>query len=92
MMKVTELLGKKVLDKNAISVGKVSDLDIDAVEGTVGSITISSSDFSIGRDDFEITNLDIDQVGDYVLLKIEKAELDLRAESAQDQEKRKLKL
>jgi sporulation protein YlmC with PRC-barrel domain len=92
MMKVTELLGKKVLDKNAMGVGKVSDMDIDAVEGTVATITISSSDFSIGRDDFEITNQDIDQVGDYVLLKIEKAELDLRAESAQDPEKRKLKL
>ncbi len=91
-MKVTEILGKKVLDKNAMGVGKVSDMDIDAVEGTVATITISSSDFSIGRDDFEITNQDIDQVGDYVLLKIEKAELDLRAESAQDPEKRKLKL
>lgn len=91
-MKVTELLGKKVLDKNAMGVGKVSDMDIDAVEGVVATITISSSDFSIGRDDFEITNQDIDQVGDYVLLKIEKAELDLRAESTQDPEKRKLKL
>lgn len=91
-MKVTELLGKKVLDKNAMGVGKVSDMDIDAVEGTVGSITISSSDFSISRDDYEIINQDIDQVGDYVLLKIEKAELDLRAESSQDPEKRKLKL
>lgn len=91
-MKVTEILGKKVLDKNAMGVGKVSDMDIDAVEGTVATITISSSDFSIGRDDFEITNQDIDQVGDYILLKIEKAELDLRAESAQDPEKRKLKL
>ena len=91
-MKVTEILGKKVLDKNAMGVGKVSDMDIDAVEGTVATITISSSDFSIGRDDFEITNQDIDQVGDYVLLKIEKVELDLRAESAQDPEKRKLKL
>jgi len=91
-MKVTEILGKKVLDKNAMGVGKVSDMDIDAVEGTVANITISSSDFSIGRDDFEITNQDIDQVGDYILLKIEKAELDLRAESAQDPEKRKLKL
>ncbi len=91
-MKVTELLGKKVLDKNAIGVGKVTDMDIDAVEGTVATITISSSDFSIGRDDFGITNQDIDQVGDYVLLKIEKAELDLRAESTQDPEKRKLEL
>ena len=91
-MKVTELLGKKVLDKNAMGVGKVSDMDIDAVEGVVATITVSSSDFSIGRDDFEITNQDIDQVGDYVLLKIEKAELDLRAESTQDPEKRKLKL
>ncbi|MEN6330287.1 MAG: PRC-barrel domain-containing protein [Methanobacteriaceae archaeon] len=91
-MKVTELLGKKVLDRKAIGVGKVSDMNIDAVAGTVGSITISSSDFSIGRDDFEITSQDIDQVGDYVLLKIEKADLEIRAESAQESEKRKLKL
>jgi sporulation protein YlmC with PRC-barrel domain len=92
MMKVSELLGKRVLDKKAMGIGKVSDMDIDAIEGTVSSITISSSDFSISRDDFEITNQDIDQVGDYVLLKIEKAELDMRAESAQDSEKRKIKL
>ncbi|MDD1763196.1 MAG: PRC-barrel domain-containing protein [Methanobacteriaceae archaeon] len=92
MMKVSELLGKRVLDKKAMGIGKVSDMDIDAIEGTVSSITISSGDFSISRDDFEITNQDIDQVGDYVLLKIEKAELDMRAESAQDSEKRKIKL
>jgi sporulation protein YlmC with PRC-barrel domain len=92
MMKVTELLGKKVLDKDAMGVGKISDMDIDAVEGTVSSITISSSDFSINRDDYEITNQDIDQVGDYVLLKIDKTELDIRAESSQETEKRKFKL
>lgn len=92
MMKVTELLGKKVLDKDAMGVGKISDMDIDAVEGTVSSITISSSDFSINRDDYGITNQDIDQVGDYVLLKIDKTELDIRAESSQETEKRKFKL
>jgi len=28
-MKVTEFLGRKVLDKNAMEIGKVSDLEVD---------------------------------------------------------------
>ena len=74
-----------------MGVGKISDMDIDAVEGTVSSITISSSDFSINRDDYEITNQDIDQVGDYVLLKIDKTELDIGRIISRDR-KRKFKL
>ncbi|HMK53874.1 MAG TPA: PRC-barrel domain-containing protein [Methanobacteriaceae archaeon] len=91
-MKVSEFLGKRVLDKKAVEIGKVSDIDVDAILGAVGTITISSGDFSLSKNEFEIKNQDIDQVGDYVLLKIEKAELEIRSESAQNSEKKKLKL
>ncbi|MDP3066524.1 MAG: PRC-barrel domain-containing protein [Methanobacteriaceae archaeon] len=91
-MKVSEFLGKKVLDKKAVEIGKVSDVDVDAIQGVMGTITISSGDFSLTKSEFEVTNQDIDQVGDYVLLKIEKAELEIRSESAQNSEKKNLKL
>ena len=68
-MKATEILGKKVIDKNAFEIGKVSDFDLDPTKWTVTEIYVSSgilgSDLSINIDE-------VDKIGDYITLKIEK--------------------
>ena len=48
-MKVSEFLGRKVLDKKAIEIVKVSDLDMQPKEGIITDITISTSNFSINK-------------------------------------------
>jgi sporulation protein YlmC with PRC-barrel domain len=85
-MKVSDFLGKKVIDKKALELGKVSDMEIIPQEGLIESITIAKGDFSFTKNDFEIGIDDIDKVGDYVLLKVELAELEIRAESASKSE------
>jgi len=88
-MKVSDFLGRRVLDKKANEIGKVSDLDIDPKKGVVNGLTISTSDFGLTRKDLEIKTADIDEVGDYLLLKIEKSEAEVKTESEQNNDKRR---
>lgn len=70
-MQVSEFLGKKVLDKNAMEIGKVSDLDLMPKEGIINSITVSTGDMWLRNKNFEIKPSDINQIGDYILLNFE---------------------
>jgi len=70
-MQVSEFLGKKVLDKNAIEIGKVSDVDLMPKEGIINSITVSTGDMWLRNKNFEIKPSDINQIGDYILLNLE---------------------
>ncbi len=70
-MKVSEFLGKKVIDKNATEIGKVSDVDLMPKEGLINSITVSTGDTWLRNKKFEIKSADINQIGDYVLLNLE---------------------
>jgi len=74
-MKVTEFLGRKVLDKKAMEIGKVSDLMIEPVEALITGIQISTGEFGLRRTDLFITPAEIQEIGDYVLLNVEKAEI-----------------
>ena len=40
-MKIRQLLGKTVLDKNAFEVGKVDDVDFEPESGTITGITLA---------------------------------------------------
>lgn len=68
-MKVSEFIGKKVLDKNAMEIGKISDIDLTPMEGIVNSITVSTG--GLRNRDFEIKPNDIHRIGDYMILKFE---------------------
>ena len=70
-MQVSEFLGKKVLDKNAMEIGKVSDVDLMPKEGIINSITVSTGDMWLRNKNFEIKPSDINQIGDYILLNLE---------------------
>lgn len=89
-MKVSDFFGRRVLDNKANEIGKVVDMMIKPKEGLITSIIISTSDFGLTRKDLTIETLDIEEVGDYLLLNIDKAELELRAESVKAIEKRRL--
>jgi sporulation protein YlmC with PRC-barrel domain len=67
-MKVTEFLGKKVLDKNAMEIGKISDMEIDPLKGSINTVTISKGDIALKQKTFIVSVNDIGQVGDYVVL------------------------
>jgi sporulation protein YlmC with PRC-barrel domain len=75
-MKVSEFLGKKVIDKNAMEIGKISDVDLMPKEGVITSITVSTGDMWLRNKNFEIKSDDINQVGDYVILNMEVGEIE----------------
>lgn len=69
-MLVSELLGKKVLDKNALEVGKVSDMDIDLEKGVINSVIVSKGELSLKPQTFIVSINEIQKVGDYILISI----------------------
>ena len=68
-MKATEIIGKKVIDKNAFEVGKVSDFDLNTEKWSIDGVYVSSG---ILGSDFRVSIDEVDKIGDFVVLKIEK--------------------
>lgn len=88
-MQVSEFLGKKVLDKNAMEIGKVTDVDLMPKEGVIGSITISTGELWIRNKSFEVKSEDIDQIGDYVVLNLEESEIEKIVEDEEEETPKK---
>lgn len=81
-MKITKILGKKVLDCDANDIGKISDVDLDIIDNSIKSIFINSSELSLRKVIYEVIPSNVSQVGDYILLNISKSELvDLNSDS-----------
>ena len=91
-MKVSELMGRKVLDKNAMEIGKVSDVDLMPKEGIINTITISTGEVWVRNKTFEIKSSDIQQVGDYILLNLEEAEIEGIVEEEEEKTPEKTRL
>lgn len=93
-MQVSEFLGKKVLDKNAMEVGKVTDVDLMPMEGAISSITVSTGDMWLRNKSFEIKPSDISRVGDYVILNLEGTSIEpiVEEEKETSEEKPKTRL
>jgi sporulation protein YlmC with PRC-barrel domain len=71
-MHISELLGKQVLDKNGNQVGKVVDIDINLPQWTVDHIVLK-----IGMiKKLPISMNMIDKVGDKIILKFSRDELE----------------
>jgi sporulation protein YlmC with PRC-barrel domain len=85
-MKVSEFLGKKVLDKNAMEIGKVSDVDLMPKEGTISSITVSTGDMWLRNKNFEIKPAEISRIGDYVILNLEGSSIETIVEEKEEEE------
>ena len=71
-MKISELLGKEVLDKNGNIVGKVVDMDINFPQWTVNHIVVRINILK----KIPISIDKIEKLGDKVMLKITKDELE----------------
>ncbi len=92
-MKVTDFLGKRVVDRKAMEIGKVADVIIDPLDAVITGIIISTGEFGLRRTDLYITPSQVEEVGDYVLLKIERFDVKEHKEQAKEEkEKTTIKL
>ena len=92
-MKVTDFLGRRVVDKKAMEIGKVSDVIIEAEEAIITGIIISTGEFGLRKTELFVTPSEIEEVGDYVLLKVEKSEIkNVKESEEKESEKTTLKL
>ncbi len=87
-MKVTDFLGRRVVDKKAMEIGKVADVIIEPTEAVITGIVISTGEFGLRRTDLFITPSEIEEVGDYLLLKVEKSEIRGVKESTEEKEEK----
>jgi len=67
-MNVTDVIGKKVLDKDAISLGKVEDLEVNTSTWIVGHIVVKMG--LIKKANVAVD--EIEKVGDEVFLNVAK--------------------
>lgn len=67
-MKVKELLGSTVLDKNAYEVGKVDDVDFDPESGAITGLTLTLQKNLFSKDEIGILFEDVATIGAYVIL------------------------
>lgn len=91
-MKVSDLIGTRVLDKNAMEIGKVSDVELMPKDGIINTITISAGEMWLRTRTFEIKPGDIDQIGDYLVLNLEEAEIEGMVKEEAEEIPEKLRL
>ncbi|KAF5083974.1 PRC-barrel domain-containing protein [Methanobacterium aggregans] len=78
-LKAKKFLGKKVLDSDLFEVGEVSDFEFDTETWLIKSLMVSTGVMGI-EGSFKVTCEEVDKVGDQIMLKLKKEEIDERAE------------
>jgi sporulation protein YlmC with PRC-barrel domain len=91
-MKVTDFLGIRVVDKKAMEIGKVSDVIINPEKAEIMGIQISTGEFGLRRTDLYVIPSEIKEVGDYVLLNIDKTQIKGVKDTNEETGKKTLKL
>jgi sporulation protein YlmC with PRC-barrel domain len=76
-MKASEFIGKIVIDKKALEVGRIADMIIKAKKCLIDKIIISKGP-AINRKYFSINENEIAEIGDFILLNLDKEETDER--------------
>lgn len=84
-MNIKEVLGSKVLDKNAYEVGTVSDFDFNQKEGTIKSMVVSLKKGVFSKEELEVAFEDIETIGGYVILSKELPEAEETEEEVEVQ-------
>lgn len=84
-MNIKEVLGSKVLDKNAYEVGTVSDFDFDQKEGTIKSMVVSLKKGVFSKEELEVAFEDVETIGGYVILSKELPEAEETEEEVEVQ-------
>lgn len=85
-MNIKEVLGSKVLDKNAYEVGTVSDFDFDQKEGTIKSMVVSLKKGVFSKEELEVAFEDIETIGGYVILSKELPEAEVQKVEVEKEE------
>jgi sporulation protein YlmC with PRC-barrel domain len=70
-MKASEFIGKTVIDNDGVEIGKIEDLVIKPEKCLIDRVIISTGG-AIRKDYFSIDESDIANIGDYILLNIDK--------------------
>jgi len=83
-MKIRQLLGKTVLDKNAFEVGKVDDVDFEPESGTITGITLALHKNIFSKDVSGVLYEDVATIGEFIILNKEIPKKD--EEKAEDSE------
>lgn len=78
-LKARKFLGKKVLDSDLFVVGEVSDFEFDTETWLIRALMVSTGIMGI-EGSFKVTCEEVDKVGDQIMLKLNKEEIDERAE------------
>ena len=86
-MNISDVIGSKVLDKNAFEVGSVSDFDFDQKEGTIKSMIVSLKKGLFSKEELEVAFEDIDTIGGYVILAKELPEAEEEVEEETEAKK-----
>jgi sporulation protein YlmC with PRC-barrel domain len=74
-MNVKELVGREVLDANAETIGRVSDIEFDVDQGVISNIVVKAG--MIRRYDVKFDN--IAKIGDKIVLRVSEEELKRRS-------------
>jgi sporulation protein YlmC with PRC-barrel domain len=74
-MKASEFIGMKVLNKEAVEVGKIADLAMNLKECLVDKIIIVTGG-TLNKKYFAVVENDLAEIGDYVQLKLDNKEVD----------------
>lgn len=74
-MKATEFMGKTVIDKTGLEVGKVEDIIIKSKKCLIDRIIIVTGGM-INKKYFSVVEKNIEGVGDYILLNLDKNEIE----------------
>ena len=91
-MNINDVLGSKVLDKNAYEVGSVSDFDFDPKEGKINSMVVSLKKGLFTKEELEVDYSDVATIGGYVILakelpKAEEVEEEVEAQKVEVEDK-----
>ncbi|MBM4240332.1 MAG: PRC-barrel domain containing protein [Euryarchaeota archaeon] len=76
-VKASEFIGKTALDNQGFEVGRISDLIIKAKKCLIDKIVLSAGS-TLDKKYFGIEEKDIADIGDYVILNLDKKDIDLR--------------
>ncbi len=74
-MKASEFIGKTVIDKKGNEIGKIADIIIKPQECLIDRVIISNTAV-LNKKYFSVVDKEIEAIGDYVILKLDKEETD----------------
>lgn len=83
-MKVSEFLGMRVLDKDGFEIGKIEDMEIDPLKGSIISLNIAKGDISFKTQNYMVSIDELEVVGDYIIIALSMDEIEASEPTEED--------